>query len=76
MCLPRESFDSRHKPSNIENPLDTLSSQLKRIKDHPDGTVSGKSAGGEEDDLAMALLLCMYWSLCVRASESQAADRM
>ena len=67
----REAFDTRHKACNVGDPMDTLVDQLKRFRDHPDGTVSGKSAGGEEDDLGMAVMLCMYWSLCVRASESR-----
>ena len=46
-----------------------LGEQLKRIRDHDDGTISGKTAN-DGDDLAMALLMLVYWSLTVRATEA------
>lgn len=42
-----------------------LASQLKSFRDMPDGSVSGKTAS-DEDDLAMSLLMNVYWSYCIR----------
>jgi hypothetical protein len=43
-----------------------LSTQLRAMQDQPDGTISGKHLGC--DDLACALMLGFYWSLCARAA--------
>lgn len=48
------------------NHLSILRDQLTRIKDDPRGKISGKTAHGDEDDLAIALLIGVYWSAALR----------
>ena len=33
------------------------------------GEITGKTAGGDNDDVAMAFLIAMYWSACAMALE-------
>ena len=65
----RSDIDSRVQPVPIAETIDMLSEQLKRIRDHDDGTISGKTLSGDCDDLAMALMMNVYWSLAVRSYE-------
>jgi len=52
--------------------IDDLNEQMCRIADDPDtGEITGKSAGGDNDDLACAFLFAMYWSECVMALEAR-----
>lgn len=45
----------------------TLQEQLGRIKDDPKKkTISGKTAHGDNDDVAIALILAVYWSEAIR----------
>lgn len=71
MCTAdRSAFEGRVKPKDPNDVVDELGAQLKRFRDHPDGTVSGKGAAGENDDIAMALMMGIYWRVAVKASGS------
>lgn len=48
--------------------IDELAQQLKRMRDTDKGDISGKTQGGDNDDLAIALMLALYWSTCVIAA--------
>lgn len=64
ISVSRQSFEPRADPPNAESDLDELAAQLKRFSDHDDGTVSGKAAGGLEDDIAIAYVHhCLLYSL-------------
>jgi len=47
-----------------------LGAQLIRFADRPDGTISGKTFDGDNDDLAMSFMLAIYWRVCVLSSSS------
>lgn len=53
------------------NHLAILREQLLRIKDDTRGKISGKTAHGDEDDLAIALLIGVYWSASLRQLQVQ-----
>lgn len=64
----RTCFDPRAVHVEPQAALDELKAQMVRFCDQPDGTISGKSAGGDEDDICMAFLLACYWRICLMAS--------
>ncbi len=67
----RSAFEARGTVFSSAELIEELGSQLIRFQDHPDGkTVSGKTNSGDNDDMAIALLLAVYWRLCVVSSES------
>ena len=68
----RADLDSRLTAVPLSDTIQLLVDQLKRVKDLEDGTISGKTLSGDNDDLAMALMLNVYWSLTVRATEAHA----
>jgi hypothetical protein len=68
----RSAFEERGKPANFCDLIDELGAQLKRFADQPDGTVSGKTISGENDDMAIAFMMCIYWRVCVLAATSNA----
>lgn len=68
----KNDYDPRVQPPDTETLLSELCDQLVRIKDQQDGTISGKTAAGDNDDLAMAAMMMVYWSVCVRAAETRA----
>lgn len=48
--------------------LEDLSAQLKRMADdEKTGEITGKNDAGDNDDLCIALMLALYWSLAVKA---------
>ena len=65
----RSDLDSRLTAVPLSDNVQLLADQLKRVKDQEDGTISGKTQAGDNDDLAMALMILVYWSLTVRATE-------
>ena len=65
-------YDPRAPPPDPETNIAELCEQLTRFKDQQDGTISGKTAAGDNDDLAMATMMMVYWSVCVRAAETRA----
>ena len=72
VTVGRADFDSRLPAVPMGEIIQLLSDQLKRFRDQDDGTISGKNgASGDNDDCAMALMLVVFWSLTVRATESQ-----
>lgn len=68
----RSCIDGRARPIPVDETIEQLCEQLKRVRDHDDGTISGKSASGDNDDIAMAFMMLVYWSICVRATEPSA----
>lgn len=65
----RKAFDPRAEPGDLGETIDELGQQLTRFSDQPDGTTSGKGSGGLEDDMAMALMICVYWRMaCVNSN--------
>jgi len=67
----RSAFEERGKPANFLELVDELGAQLKRFADQPDGKVSGKTLSGENDDMGIALMLCVYWRVCVLSVTSR-----
>jgi hypothetical protein len=66
----RSDLDARLPIIPVTEQIQSLADQLKRFKDQADGSISGKNeSSGDNDDVAMALLMAVYWSLAVRASE-------
>jgi hypothetical protein len=66
LCVAdRTAFAPRARAQDGESLIELLGTQLRAMKDQKDGTVSGKDLGC--DDLACALLLGIYWSMCARA---------
>lgn len=48
--------------TEVSEHVEELQSQLGRFTDHSDGSISGKGEDkGDDDDLAMATLLVVYW---------------
>ena len=75
--MGRADFDARKPAVPFTEQVQSLSDQLRRFKDHDDGTISGKNAAsGDNDDLAMALMLTVFWSISVRMSDPSLADKM
>ncbi len=68
----RADLDSRLSLVPVSDMIQLLADQLKRVKDQDNGEISGKTQAGDQDDLAMALMLLVYWSLTVRATEAAA----
>jgi len=64
-----EIFKSSVLDPSYEDMRELLANQLKAFRDMPDGKVSGKTAN-EEDDLAMSMLMNVYWSFCIRATSA------
>ena len=62
-----EVYRNGGSPPSFRSMRDLLATQLKAIRDTPSGKISGKSSDNE-DDLAMAVLLGVYWSYCIRAA--------
>ena len=66
----RHDIDSRTQQVHVTDTVDALFEQLGRMRDQDDGQISGKTEGGDNDDLAMAYMIAVYWSLSVRATEA------
>jgi len=67
------AYRARARAVEPETAVELLAEQLYAIQDQPDGTVSGKTMSGGKDDLAMAFIMAVFWSLSVRAHEMQAS---
>lgn len=61
----RSAFVSNCSRADPESVKSMLRAQLVALQDQPDGSVSGKHLGN--DDVACALLLGIYWSMCARS---------
>lgn len=53
--------------------IEEMAAQLKRMQDDEKGDITGKTAGGENDDMAIALMMTLYWSLCAKAVDPELA---
>lgn len=71
----RSSFEGRARLANAADLVAELGNQLKRFRDQADGTVSGKGAGGENDDIAMAFMMTIYWRVACIACGTYAGPR-
>lgn len=49
--------------------IDLLKDQLAAFKLHPDGSISGKTSAGHDDDQAWALLMAITWAETIRAQK-------
>jgi len=66
----RHDIDCRAQAVPASDTIDALFEQLGRVRDHDDGQISGKTDAGDHDDLAMAYMMAVYWSMSVRATEA------
>jgi hypothetical protein len=64
----RTAFEPQATADIPDDLVTETGAQLIRFADQPDGTVSGKSISGHNDDLAMALMLAIYWRICVKSA--------
>lgn len=53
-----EAFNPKEDPAEPEEQIEVLCEQLKNFTDHDDGSISGKSAGNEDDGAWSASLVC------------------
>lgn len=68
----RTSFETHATATPFRELVTELGAQLIRFADRPDGTISGKTFDGDNDDLAMAFMLAVYWRVCVLSSNVSA----
>ena len=67
--VSRSCVDTSTAVSRVDV-VETLCDQLARVKDDEHGRISGKSSHGDADDIAIALLIGIYWSAALRAAVS------
>jgi len=67
----RTAFEEKAIPSVSEELCTELSEQLVRFADRPDGSTSGKTYDGDNDDMAMSLMMAIYWRVCIVASNGR-----
>jgi len=63
----RAAFDRRVARPTFAAALTLLGTELKSMRDMPNGKISGKIQSGQGDDLAMAFMMGLYWGHCCRA---------
>ncbi len=66
----RTAFETHATATPFRELVAELGAQLVRFADRPDGTISGKTFDGDNDDLAMSFMLAIYWRVCVLSSSS------
>lgn len=62
------SFNPAAPQFTIAEAIDMLKDQLAAFKLQPDGTISGKTTAGQDDDQAWALLQGIVWSASLRTT--------
>lgn len=65
----RTAFASRSRGTTADDALQLLIEQLGAIQDQEDGSVSGKTLAGDNDDLAIAAIMGFFWRMSCEASE-------
>ena len=70
----RESIDRKQKAPREEEVIPMLWEQLGRFGYDKRGKVTGKLTEDDQDDIAMAFLMCMYFRLSVLAADPTASD--
>ena len=65
----RTAFASRARGTSPDDILQLLVEQLGAIQDQDDGSVSGKTLAGDNDDLAIAAVMGFFWRMSCEASE-------
>ncbi len=70
----RESIDRKCKPPKEGEVITQLFEQLGRFGYDKRGKVTGKLTEDDQDDVAMAFLLCVYFRLSVLAADPSATD--
>jgi len=63
----RAAFNPKAKPVSYNEQIEVMLTQLGQFRDQPDGKISGKCPSGENDDLGVAAMMCIYWSFLVRS---------
>ena len=63
----RGAFNPKAPAVSYAEQIETLLTQLGQFKDQPDGRISGKSASGDNDDLGISAMMCIYWSFLIRS---------
>jgi len=62
------AFDTRAKRVKPETSVALLCTQLGQFADDErTGKVTGKTSGGDNDDVGMSFLMAVYWRLCALA---------
>jgi hypothetical protein len=64
----RTAFDEHADVIPFDETFAMLCEELKHFRDLPDGKISGRTAGGDLDDMGMAFLIAIYWSFCIKAT--------
>jgi len=59
----------RSRPTDPETIIRLAADQLAALQDQDDGSVSGKTLAGDNDDLAIALIMGVFWRMSCEASE-------
>lgn len=54
-------YDPETEPTTFKTLIQTVCKQLKAFRERPDGTLSGKTCGGGDDDGAMVIMLALFW---------------
>lgn len=63
----RSAFEARAPLVNYNEQIELLLTQLGQFKDQPDGSISGKTPAGGNDDLAISAMMSIYWSFLIRS---------
>jgi hypothetical protein len=71
VTVGRDAFDFRAKATEPMAALLLLRTQLGQFAYDDKGKISGKTSEGNNDDLAMAFLLAIYWRLCVMSHDNE-----
>lgn len=67
ITVGRDAYDPKQGTPEYGEISKLLSLELKSMRDSPDGKISGKVDSSQGDDLAMAFMMSIYWSLSCRA---------
>lgn len=65
----KTAFASRARAALPEDAVQLLMDQLCAIQDQEDGSVSGKTLAGDNDDIAIAAIMGFFWRMSCEASE-------
>lgn len=65
----KTAFAARARAANPEDAVELLEQQMAAIQDQEDGSVSGKTLAGDNDDLAIAAIMGFFWRMSCEASE-------
>jgi hypothetical protein len=69
VTVGREAFHPKAQEPSVDSMLALAADQLTQFHDDHNGKVTGKTTDGLQDDLGMAMLLCVYWRLATLAAD-------